>query len=71
MSSGLRVRTNRIRRVAKRRGYRVEKCRRRDALALDYGTYQLVSEHVQAPPVVGSFSLEALEKFLGIPQKTP
>ena len=30
---------NRVRRIAKRRGLTLEKSRRRDPLALDYGTY--------------------------------
>lgn len=33
---------DRLRRVARRRGLRLDKSRRRDPLALDYGTYQLV-----------------------------
>jgi hypothetical protein len=32
----------RLRRAAERRGYRLEKSRRRDPAAYDYGTYQLV-----------------------------
>jgi hypothetical protein len=37
------VRENRIRRVAARRGYELHKTRRRDPHALDYGTYTLVN----------------------------
>ena len=37
------VRENRIRRVAARRGYELRKTRRRDPHALDYGTYTLVN----------------------------
>jgi len=33
---------NRLRRMAARQGLRLEKSRRRDRRALDYGTYQLV-----------------------------
>jgi hypothetical protein len=36
------VRENRLRRVAERRGLRLEKSRRRDPRAIDWGTYQLV-----------------------------
>jgi hypothetical protein len=37
------VRENRARRIAQRRGYRLEKSRRRDPLCPDYGLYQLIS----------------------------
>ena len=36
------VRENRLRRMADRRGYALEKSRRRDPDAVTYGTYQLV-----------------------------
>jgi hypothetical protein len=36
------VRENRLRRMAERQGLRLEKSRRRDPRAIDYGTYQLV-----------------------------
>jgi hypothetical protein len=36
------VRENRLRRMAERQGLRLEKSRRRDRRALDYGRYQLV-----------------------------
>ena len=36
------VRENRLRRMAERQGLRLEKSRRRDPRAVDYGTYQLV-----------------------------
>lgn len=36
------VRENRLRRMAERQGLRLEKSRRRDPRALDYGTYALV-----------------------------
>lgn len=36
------VRENRLRRTAKRQGLRLEKSRRRDPRALDFGTYWLV-----------------------------
>ncbi len=37
------VRENLVRRMAHRQGLRLEKSRRRDPLALDYGTYALVN----------------------------
>ena len=41
METAEKVRENRLRRVADRRGYQLEKCRRRDKLAVDYGLYRL------------------------------
>jgi hypothetical protein len=38
------ARENRLRRMAERQGLWLEKCRRRDPLALGYGTYQVVSD---------------------------
>lgn len=37
------VRENRLRRMAARAGYKLDKCRRRDPNALGFGTYQLVN----------------------------
>lgn len=42
----VKVRENRLRRAAERQGLRLEKSRRRDPRAYDYGTYYLV----QGPP---------------------
>ena len=42
MSSTDKVRENRARRAVERRGYTLEKSRRRDPDAWDYGTYQIV-----------------------------
>jgi len=39
------VRENRLRRVAKRRGLRLVKSRRRDPRAVDYGGYMLVRDN--------------------------
>lgn len=43
-------RENRLRRTAARRGLTLMKCRRRDPLAIGYGTYQLVdsNNHIYA-----------------------
>jgi hypothetical protein len=38
----VKVKENRLRRVAARRGFRLEKSRRRDPAAIDYGGYMLV-----------------------------
>jgi len=43
MQEAEKVRENRLRRAAARQGLRLEKSRRRDPRALDYGTYQLVN----------------------------
>ena len=36
------VQENRLRRIAKRRGFRLQRSRRRDPQALDYGKYWLI-----------------------------
>jgi hypothetical protein len=41
-TSAAKVKENRLRRMAARQGLRLEKSRRRDPRALDYGTFQLV-----------------------------
>lgn len=46
MSNADKIRENRLRRMAQRQGLRLEKSRRRDPRALDYGAYWLV----QGPP---------------------
>lgn len=38
------VRENRLRRIAERRGWTLHKCPRRDPLAVGYGTYRLAVE---------------------------
>jgi len=67
---------NRLRRTAARRGLRLEKCRRRDRLAIGFGTYQLVrvdnsSGNWRAQEVVASghpdgygLTLDQVEKAL-------
>ena len=41
-AAALKVRENRLRRMAERQGLQLQKSRRRDPLAWDFGTYQLV-----------------------------
>jgi hypothetical protein len=41
MDEELRVRENRLRRMARRQGYKLHKSRRRDPLATDFETYRL------------------------------
>jgi hypothetical protein len=58
------VRENRIRRVAQRRGLKLLKSRRRDTHALDYGLYMLIQPDKNAS-VTGDFaSLDAVEEWL-------
>jgi hypothetical protein len=47
------VRENRLRRMADRQGLRLEKSRRRDVRAWDYGTWRLVNAQTDA--VVAEF----------------
>lgn len=51
-----------MRRVAARRGYLVHKSRRRDPLALDFGTWQLIWS--ATGEVVTSGSLDEVEEVL-------
>jgi Cdc6-like AAA superfamily ATPase len=64
------VRENRLRRMAERQGLRLEKSRRRDPRAIDYGMYTLVDPNSNAI-VAGAegtgrpnFSLDDVEAFL-------
>jgi hypothetical protein len=58
-----RTRENRARRVAERRGYRLEKTRRRDPQAIDYGTFYLISL-ATGRQAFASTSLDEVEAFL-------
>lgn len=49
MSSSIKVRENRLRRMADRQGLRLMKSRRRDPRALDFGTYWLVEPLEHGP----------------------
>lgn len=68
------VRENRLRRMADRRGWDLRKSRRRDSGALDFGTYQLVEPSRNAlvlgdSDLAGGFgmSLDQIEDFLNMP----
>ena len=60
---------NTVRRIASRRGYRLEKCRRRDWQELGYGGYMLVELHrrvviLGARPHAYAATLVEVEQFL-------
>lgn len=57
MSTAEKVRENRLRRMADRQGLRLEKSRRRDPRALDYGTYRLVNAQTGTVESWGDSSL--------------
>ena len=66
------VRENRARRSAQRRGLRVVKSRRRDPQALSYGEFLIVDQRTNAIIAGGSsewdwLSLEQVEDWLGQP----
>jgi len=66
-------RENRLRRTAARRGLVLMKCRRRDPLAIGYGTYQLVDggNHVVACRDNDNgygLNLDEIEQFLNKPR---
>ena len=55
------VKENLFRRVLTRRGYTLEKSRRRDVLALDFGRYKVMRKgHV----VAGDMTFKDLEKWM-------
>ena len=63
------VRENRLRRAAHRQGLRLERSRRRDPHALDFGTYRLLNSRTAAVVAVGSESgygltLDQVERHL-------
>ncbi len=63
------VRENRLRRMAERQGFKLEKSRRRDLRAVDFGTYRIVSTHTGGVAAQGSqdgygLSLDDVERFL-------
>ncbi len=69
MATSNKVRENRLRRVALRRGLRLEKTRRRDPLALDYGTYMLIDDRTNAVVARGlesgyGLTLDDIERHL-------
>src|SRR5207247_1930460 len=70
MDSSDKVRENRLRRVAERRGWTLSKSRRRDPLALDYGEYVLVASSMRVGNAdiplrrVSLSSLDEVEDFL-------
>lgn len=67
MDTAQKVRENRLRRMAARQGLRLEKSRRRDPRALDYGTYRLRDEATQTAVVVSdrpTLTLDDVERYL-------
>lgn len=66
MDKSEKVRENRLRRMAVRQGFRLVKTRRLDPLALDYGTYRLVSSKGKPQ---GPFKLDEVEKRLTTPRR--
>jgi hypothetical protein len=66
MSDEDKVRENRLRRMADRRGLRLTKSRRRDERAVDYGRYWLSDEKTTALILGGQFgdTLDEIEDYL-------
>ena len=64
------VRENRLRRMAHRRGFRLMKSRRRDPDAIDYGLYALIdvetggSEHAHGPISECVLTLDDVKEWL-------
>jgi hypothetical protein len=67
MSTDDKVRENRLRRMAERQGLTLQKSRRRDPHANDYGLYRLLDAKTGAPASVGDtfrLSLDEIEETL-------
>lgn len=61
MENAEKVRENRLRRWAEDQGYKLEKSRRRDPRAKDYGTYRLVPQKGKPKDFP---DIDAVEQFL-------
>jgi hypothetical protein len=55
---------NRLRRMAERQGLRLQKSRRRDPLALDFGVYVLIDNATGVAVAGESRSLPDIERYL-------
>jgi hypothetical protein len=68
MDNALKVQENRVRRTADRRGFRLEKSRRRDTLAVGFGTYQLIDNRSNTVASIGGgpLTLDEAERQLTI-----
>lgn len=69
MSENDKVKENRLRRIAERRGMKIEKSRRRDPKAIDFGGYMLIDVSTNAvitggSPYPYSASIEDVEEYL-------
>ncbi|MGY1845512.1 hypothetical protein [Modestobacter sp. SYSU DS0875] len=65
MSPEEKVKENRLRRVAARRGLKLTRSRRRDPRALDYGRYWLTEVRSNAPASPESgLTLDQVEEYL-------
>jgi hypothetical protein len=69
------VRENRLRRTAERRGYRLVKSRSRDPQAVDFGLYAVIDVQTNGavnPAIaerwVSSWSLDEVEEYLNEPE---
>ena len=54
----------RLRRLADRAGVRIEKSRRRDTLATDFGMYSLIDVRANAVAIHGHVTLDDIEAYL-------
>ena len=69
MDQSIKVRENRLRRMAERQGLRLVKSRRRDPLAVDYGKYRVETPDGVEParfasPKGGGLTLDEAERLL-------
>lgn len=64
MTGTEKVREIRLRHTAARRGYRLERCRRRDPHAIGYGKYRLLNTAADAPTTGYTLTLDDVENAL-------
>lgn len=64
------VRENRLRRMAERQGLKLEKSRRRDPRAVDYGVYTIVDLKANTVACPGTLDLDEVESYLTGPRST-
>jgi hypothetical protein len=68
MASYDKVRDNRLRRMANRQGLKLERSRRRDLLATDYGLYTLTDQRLGLICAI-DLTMDQAEEFLTSPRE--
>jgi hypothetical protein len=72
MDQETKIRENRLRRMAERRGLRLIKSRKRDPMALEYGRYHIEASDgrmAEEFPTLRGFTLDEIEERLTAPYR--